>query len=115
MKSVIGIATVCVVSCVKIEREPLITWAPTPKADEFKMNYGVSHFGEDKEITYTKKNIADAEKKLGHILDTSEPPADPKRNYFVPHFGVDTDIATSLSNLNAQEKVFGDKWHIPLD
>ena len=112
MKSAIAIASVSVVSCLNIEREPLLTWAPTPKADSFKMNYGVSHFGEDKEITYTKKNIKDAEQKLGHELDTSDPPADPKRGYFVPNFGVDTDIKSSLSNLSNQEKLYGN-WNLP--
>ena len=76
-------------SAVNIKREPLLTWAPTAPASGHPKDYFVPHFGEDHEITYTKKNIADAEKKLGHILDTSPPPDDPPRNYFVPHFGTD--------------------------
>ena len=109
MKCIYSIATVALIpncSAVKLEREPLLAWAPTPKADEFKMNYGVSHFGEDKEISYTKKNIADAEQKLGHILDTSDPPADPKRNYFVPNFGADQEAVLDFrQSLTAAEKL----------
>jgi hypothetical protein len=49
-------------SAVQIKREPLLTWAPTPKASGYPKDYFVPHFGEDNEIEYTKKNIADAEK-----------------------------------------------------
>ena len=77
-------------------------------------DYTVPHFGEDHEITYTKKNIAAAEKALGHVIDTSPPPDDPPRNYFVPHFGTDEDIKSSLKNLAAEEKTHG-AWNLSPD
>jgi hypothetical protein len=39
------------------------------KEDEIKRNYFVPHFGEDTTITSSKKNLADAEKKIGHELN----------------------------------------------
>ena len=53
------------------------------------MDYFVPNFGEDAEITASKKNTAYAEKYHHHVYDTSAPPDPPKRNYFVPHFGED--------------------------
>ena len=98
-----------------VERDPLLTWAPTPPKAEFDMNYFVPHFGEDHEITETKKSGADAEKRLGHFWDVLAPkPDDPKRDYFVPHFGVDSDIAASLKNLKDQEAAHG-AWNLPKD
>ena len=89
---------------VNLEREPLLTWAPTPKKSGYPKDYFVPHFGEDYEITSTKKNIRDAEARFGHILDTSPPPKDPPRNYFVPHFGFEQEIVDSVANLNSAEK-----------
>jgi len=52
-------------------------------------DYFVPNLGEDSDISVAKKNIAMAEKKLDHVIDTSPaPPAQP-RDYFVPHFGED--------------------------
>jgi len=79
--------------------------------DDPPRDYFVPHFGEDHEITATKKNIKDAETRLGHILDTSPPPDDPPRDYFVPHFGIDNDIVDSVNNLHAQEAKFGN-WNL---
>ena len=62
---------------------------------EPKRDYFVPNFGEDAEITSTKKNIAAAEKALGHVYDTSGPADPPPRNYFVPHFGEDHEITTT--------------------
>ena len=107
LRPLAALALISGCGAVKLEREPLLTWAPTPKADSFKMNYGVSHFGEDHEITYTKKNIADAEKTLGHVLDTSGPPDDPPRNYFVPHFGTDQDVLDHRAALAWAENHLG--------
>jgi len=107
MKYIYSLAAVALISgcsAVKLERDPLLTWAPHAKASSFPMNYGVSHFGEDHEITYTKKNIATAEAKLGHVLDTSDPAAAPPRNYFVPHFGEDQDILDHRAALGWAEK-----------
>ena len=114
MKSAISMASIAVVSAVSMDREPLLTWAPTPPKSDHPTNYFVPHFGEDYDIKSTKKHISDAEARYGHILDTSPPPKDPPRNYFVPHFGVDADIKASLKNLNDQEKKLG-AWNYPKD
>ena len=113
MKAAFTLAAVSVVSAVNMDREPLLTWSPTPPAS-IKMNYFVPHFGEDTEIKASKKNVADAEKALGHVLDTSAPPDDPPKNYFVPHFGTDEDIKSSMKNLADQEKLHG-AWNYPAD
>ena len=101
------------VTAVNLEREPLLTWAPTPKKSAYPKDYFVPHFGEDYDITATKKNIRDAETRFGHILDTSPPPKDPPRNYFVPHFGIDQDIVDSVNNLNSLEQKYG-KWNLKI-
>ena len=63
MKSAIfALATVSLTSAVKLNREPLAAWSPTPKADSFKMNYFVPHFGEDEDIKATKVSTGIAEK-----------------------------------------------------
>lgn len=79
-------------NAVQLKRDPLLTWAPTTPASGHPTDYFVPHFGEDHEIKSTKKNVADAEARFGHVLDTSGPPDDPPRNYFVPHFGEDNEI-----------------------
>jgi len=49
----------------EINREPLLTWAPTaPKSHP--MNYFVPHFGEDGDITSSKADEALAAATLGH-------------------------------------------------
>ena len=50
------------VSAIQLKREPLLTWAPTAKASKYPVNYFVPHFGEDYEITDSKKHMRDAEK-----------------------------------------------------
>ena len=112
MKFALSMAAIAAVSGLSIERDPLLTWAPTPPKGDHPVDYFVPHFGEDHDIKSTKKHIRDAEARFGHILDTSDPPADPPRNYFVPNFGVDSDIKASLKNLDDQEKKLG-KWSYP--
>ena len=112
MKAAFTVAALSVASALTIERDPLLTWAPSTPASAYPKDYFVPHFGEDTDIKGTKKNIADAEAKYGHVLDTSPPPDDPPRNYFVPHFGTDTDIKSSLKNLADQEKIHG-AWNYP--
>ena len=68
MKSAsIAFLSMAVASCVQIEkssrREPLLTWAPTPKKADHDMNYFVPHFGEDQDVKLTKKSWSDEEKK----------------------------------------------------
>ena len=66
MKKYISISAIALLisesSAVKLEREPLAAWAPTPKADAHKMNYFVPHFGEDDDIKATKVSAGYAEK-----------------------------------------------------
>merc|ERR1719375_767250 len=95
------------VSAVEIKREPLLTWAPSAKAGGYPKDYFVPHFGEDHDISSTKKNVADAEKKYSHVLDTSGPPDPPPRDYFVPHFGEDTDIKLTKKNVADAEAKLG--------
>ena len=97
------------VQSVKISREPLRSWSPTPKADAFKMNYAVPHFGEDADIQATKVSTAIAEKQYNHYVWPADDFAPPKRDYFVPHFGVDSEIGDSLNNLATWEKTFNHK------
>jgi len=91
-------------SAVKLNREPLLSWSPTQPDGGHPVNYFVPHFGEDHDVKLTKKNVADAEGKYAHTLDTSAPPADPPRNYFVPHFGEDSDIKSTMKNIADAEK-----------
>lgn len=49
-----------------VDREPLLTWAPTPKKSH-PMDYFVPHFGEDHDITSSKANEAAAAKTLEHV------------------------------------------------
>ena len=114
MKSAFALAAMSAVSAVNMEREPLLTWAPSNPGGGHPVNYFVPHFGEDSDITDSKKNVADSEYKLMHVLDTSDPAAAPPRNYFIPHFGEDTDITDSKKNLAEQEKKFG-AWNLPED
>ena len=59
--------------------------APT----EHPTDYFVPNLGEDSEINVAQKNIASAEKRLNHVIDTSPAPKAQPRDYFVPHFGED--------------------------
>merc|ERR1719375_1966720 len=93
------------VSAVEIKREPLLTWAPSAKAGGYPKDYFVPHFGEDHDISSTKKNVADAEKKYSHVLDTSGPPDPPPRDYFVPHFGEDTDIKLTKKSRRCRSQI----------
>jgi len=76
-------------SCTNLNREPLLTWSPTPADDGPPKNYFVPHFGADTDMKNVKISLGDAEKIVGKkILDTDvlgKPMADPNpRNYFVP-------------------------------
>merc|ERR1719231_582866 len=78
---------------VKLTREPLLTWAPTPPATH-NMNYFVPHFGEDQDIIDAKKNIADQEALHGKWTPTQDDngfwnlpgPADNKSYNYRGHF-----------------------------
>jgi hypothetical protein len=98
------IALLGAVNCVKLEREPLLTWAPTPADDGPPKNYFVPHFGADEEKTTTMNSIAKAEEIVGakfisdaDVLKAAPEQPDP-RNYFVPHFGYDADVVDTLKH-----------------
>jgi len=55
------LALIGAVNCVKLQREPLRTWSPTPSDDGIKRNYFVPHFGTDPEVTNVAGSIAAAE------------------------------------------------------
>ena len=114
MKFIIALATLSIASALKVERDPLLTWAPTPSKDPFDMNYFVPHFGEDGDISNTKASAATAEAKLGHVWNPAAPGDPPPTDYFVPHFGTDQDVKDSLGNLATQEKLHG-TWNYPKD
>ena len=97
-------------NAVNIQRDPLLTWAPTAKGSGHPTNYFVPHFGEDGDIKSTKKNVADSEARFGHVLDTSDPPGAPPRNYFVPHFGEDDDVKYTKVNIAKAEKDLGHEY-----
>ena len=81
---------------------------PDQPRDGYPRNYFVPNFGEDKEITDSKKHMAMAEEKLNHTLEASfDPPKEPKRDYFVPQFGMDDDIVDSLRHMHQQESKHG--------
>ena len=101
--SIAVMALVSESSATLVQREPLLSWAPTQPASAFKMNYFVPHFGEDQDIKNSKVDLAWAENSLGHKLAVEDPPKDPPRNYFVPHFGVDQDVADFRQSLNWAE------------
>jgi hypothetical protein len=95
------------------DREPLLSFEPTPEKAPYKMNYFVPNFGLDHEVLGEKENLKVAEAQLKHkfFLDT-DPPKGPPKDYFVPNFGMDEDIAASLKHLNQQESIHG-KWELP--
>ena len=96
---------------VRVTREPLLTWQPTgPKSHP--INYFVPQFGADDDIVASKKNMADAEAKLGAWDLEKKKDDDPI--YTVPNWGYDQEIVDSLSNLKNSESEFG-SWNIPMD
>ena len=80
----------CTVSAIQLQREPLLTWAPTaPKSHP--VDYFVPNFGQDVDIKEAQKHIKDAEVMLKHpwnpklAAKSDGPPS-------VPNFGIDHDI-----------------------
>lgn len=86
-------------SCTKLNREPLLTWSPTPADGGPPKDYFVPHFGTDTDMKNVKISLVDAEKIVGEKMTDDvigHPMADPNpRNYFVPNFGEDHDITAS--------------------
>ena len=107
-------------NCVRLNREPLLTWSPTPADDGPPKNYFVPHFGADKEYTDTMNSIKVAEGITGEkfisdkdLLARPAEQPDP-RNYFVPHFGEDQDILDTKVHSALAEKQLGHTW-VPKD
>ena len=103
-------------NCVKLEREPLLTWSPTPADDGPPKNYFVPHFGADPEYTETTHSIKVAEAITGEkfisdkdLLNLPKEQPDP-RNYFVPHFGEDEDIMATKKNEGLASKQLHHVW-----
>lgn len=107
-------------NCVRIEREPLLTWAPTPADDGPPKNYFVPHFGADPEVKDTKTSISAAEGITGFkfiadkdVFKNGPEQPDP-RNYFVPHFGADEDMVATKKHAAEAEESLHHVW-IPTD
>ena len=96
----------------QINREPLLTWSPSSKKSGHPQDYFVPNFGEDREIEFTRKHLADTETRLGHHWNWSKAGKGHKVDYTVPNFGRDSDINDSISNLNAAQDKHG-KWDLP--
>merc|ERR1712070_1350670 len=67
----ISAAVLCLVynvQAIKVteSREPLLTWAPTPKKGH-KVDYFVPNFGADADMVDQASHVTAAEAKLGHV------------------------------------------------
>ena len=79
----------------------------------YKIDYFVPHFGEDDEISNSKKDLALVENIMGHKLDIKAGKGPKvKRGYFVPHFGEDPEITATKQNLASAEKDLGHELEI---
>merc|ERR1712032_810201 len=110
MKAAISLAAVSMVAAVNIERDPLLTWAPSTPASGYPKNYFVPHFGEDSTSSPRRKTLPMLKLNTATFWIPLHHP--PPRNYFVPHFGTDVDIKSSLKNLADEEKIHG-AWNYP--
>merc|ERR1719329_1534158 len=93
-----------------IQREPLLTWAPTPPKADHKMDYFVSHFGTDSDVKAVGASISAAETIVGHKFDPDMSDKTPKRNYFVPQFGEDSDIKSTKASASLAETQLNHVW-----
>ena len=71
MKYLALVALIASASAVKIQREPLLTWAPTEPAT-FKMNYPVPDFGPDPDIVNSLKHSEALTEPAKKIVDFEE-------------------------------------------
>jgi len=98
------------VSAINLEREPLLTWAPSNKKSH-PVDYFVPNFGVDSEIRASQKNLAASEKRLNHkIVVSDKKPAGHPVDYYVPNFGTDSDILRTQKNLANAESSTNHKW-----
>ena len=101
----------CIVaaSAVSLDREPLLTWAPTPPKGH-PIDYFVPNFGIDNDIKATDKHIADSEKKLKHVW-TPVKNGDPNpTDYFVPNLGLDKDIIDAGASIQSSQATLNHVW-----
>lgn len=91
----------------KTEREPLLTWAPTPPKTH-PINYFVPNFGVDYEISDSQNNMNAAEKSLSHTWNYDFDP-DHKMNTEIEFRLLQTD-----SELNTDSKVDSESKREPL-
>jgi len=52
-------------NCINVQREPLLSWAPTPADSGPPKDYFVPHFGTDEDMKSVPKSIAAAEVIVG--------------------------------------------------
>ena len=97
------------VSAVTLEREPLLTWAPSPPKGH-PIDYFVPNFGVDFDIKATEKHIVDSETKLKHTW-TPTLKGDPHpTDYKVPKLGLDTDILDAAASIKSVESTLDHEW-----
>ena len=110
-------------NAVEVEREPLLSWAPTkcwppqssPCEQNIKRDYFVPNFGEDRDIQYTQKHIVDAEKNLKHTwTPTKKGKSAQVTDYKVPNFGMDKDIKEAEASIVSTEAKLG-AWNPKVD
>ena len=103
--------TFCLVaaSAVSLDREPLLTWAPSPPKGH-PVDYFVPNFGKDFDIKATEKHVLDSETKLNHkwtpVLKGDPHPTD----YFVPKLGLDRDILDASASIKSVESTLDHEW-----
>ena len=123
MKSFTMGALFALANAVEVEREPLLSWAPTkcwppqesPCKDEVKRDYFVPNFGIDKDIAYTQKHIKDAETRLKTKWNpTKKGKSAQDTDYKVPNLGMDTDIKDTAGSIKTTEEKLG-AWNPKVD
>ena len=95
------------VSAIKIERDPLLTWSEKPYDPGYPQDYAVPNFGVDQDIGTTHKNLAAAEKMVGHkwVVPKDKPEPLDLSKLAQPDFGNDEDIQASQDHQKAQEEI----------
>jgi hypothetical protein len=93
MNTIAYLALVGSISAVQLQREPLLTWEPTPPATH-PINYPVPDFGPSHEMVYTQNNRQIAEAAGGQI------PIDKKVWKAWPH--TDTTVEFKLLQTGAE-------------
>ena len=123
MKSFTMGALFALVNAVEIEREPLLSWAPTkcwppqssPCEKDIKRDYFVTNFGGDKDIEFTQKHIKDAETRLNtKWVPTKKGKPAQVTDYSVPNLGMDRDVKDTAGSIQSTEAKLG-AWNPKAD